>query len=99
MGRSLCATVVAVLGVSVPAASQTAASDPLTADLLGSWIGEGVYEGNRLDLKREWSLALGGQFLSVEMGVLMPNGASFNSLAYWRPEDPGAVRVRRVPDR
>ncbi len=53
---------VTVLGLSAlprPAASQTAAGDPLAPNLLGTWVGEGLCEGNRLELTREWSLALG----------------------------------------
>ena len=74
-------------------AAQTAKDDPLAEFFVGQWAGQGVYDGNVLQLSRVWSLDLNGQFLVGDMGVEMPNGASFRSLSYWKPEGDGVYSV------
>ncbi len=74
----------AFLFPSATASAQSMGSDPLASGLKGEWVGSGEYEGNRLDLTRDWTLELWDQFLRADMRVTMPNGASFSGLTYWK---------------
>ncbi len=88
------AVVALALGVSPrPAATQSLTSDALASHLLGEWRGTGIYDGNELALTRSWTLELGGAFLQAEMGVSMPNGATFGAVTYWKPTGPGEYEV------
>jgi hypothetical protein len=67
--------------------------DPFASHLVGEWIGEGVYEGNRLELARTWTLELGSVFLRADMTVSMPNGSSFGALMFWKSDEVGSYQV------
>ena len=103
-GVRACVPLVALCAFSelVPAAAGAAAiqsttrtwtDDPFAAGLAGKWDGVGEYDGNELQLTRSWEIDLGGHFLRGDMRVLMPNGASFRALTYWRKVDPARCGV------
>lgn len=89
---ALCVLVFASASIE-SASAQGLATDPFASHLTGEWMGRGVYEGNELSLTRSWTLELGGQFLRADMGVTMPNGASFGGLTYWKMTDAGGYEV------
>ena len=67
--------------------------DEFASHLVGNWSGSGLYDGNRLELTRSWSLELGSKFLKADMAVSMPNGASFGALMYWKSAGQGSYEV------
>ena len=83
----------ALSALATPISGQTLESDALASHLVGAWSGSGLYDGNRLELTRVWSLELGGQFLRGDMGVSMPNGATFGALMYWKSIGDGRFEI------
>jgi len=85
--------VMSALATPTPGHAQAHESDALVSHLVGAWSGSGVYDGNRLELTRVWSLELGGEFLRADMGVSMPNGATFGALMYWKSAGDGRFEI------
>jgi hypothetical protein len=81
------------LAAATPCAAQGLAEDPFASHITGEWTGIGVYDGNELSLTRSWTLELGDQFLRADMGVAMPNGATFGAVTYWKPTGEGGYEV------
>lgn len=78
--------------------AQTLADDAFAQKLLGNWTGEGSYDGNILELRREWTLELGDHFLRADMRVLMPNGVTFRSLSYWKKAAENEFEITRMDE-
>ncbi len=93
LGLTLAFALGVVAGTYEPARGQGLRLDRFAADLLGEWRGEGIYDGNRLALKRLWTLELGEQFLKADMRVSMPNGAAFGAYTYWKTAGDGVYEV------
>ena len=95
MKRRLLAAALALscLAAAMPAAAQDLRDDPFASHVTGEWTGIGIYDGNELSLTRSWTLELGDQFLRADMGVSMPNGATFGALTYWKATGEGSYEV------
>lgn len=78
---------------ATPVYGQQLSNDPLVTHLMGEWQGEGVYQGNRLGLSRNWSLELGEQFLRGDMRVSMADGSTFGALVFWKIASPGTYEL------
>lgn len=83
---------VCTFGVAAQTEREAEPATPLDM-LIGQWQGSGTYDGNELELLRDWQTDLAGQFVRADMRVKMPDGASFRSLAYWRRADEDYYRV------